>query len=185
MGARAEEICRFYEEERAKIFPARGGMEGWVGRVRDYFRPKFSPSSAVHPPAMPFRPMAHTSHPIPAHAPLDTSRSGGGSRARRGARQPDPGDDRVDADHGGGWASFGGPRQAIRESPEDRHFWCHLETALSAIVRSIHITTPTAGVKGGISRPSSRPFVLALPAVVPQAQVDQFLLQQFRRRVLQ
>jgi hypothetical protein len=40
-------------------------------------------------------------------------------------------------------------------------------------------------VKGGISRPSSTPFIQGLPAVVPQAQVDQFLLQQFRRRVLQ
>jgi patatin-like phospholipase/acyl hydrolase len=42
MGATAEEICLFYEEEGAKIFPAHGGMEGWVGRVQDFFRPKFS-----------------------------------------------------------------------------------------------------------------------------------------------
>jgi hypothetical protein len=42
MGATAEEIRRFYEEEGATIFPGRVGVKRWVGRVKNLFRPKFS-----------------------------------------------------------------------------------------------------------------------------------------------
>src|SRR5437764_7146848 len=42
MGASAEEISRFYENEGATIFPGRVGVKKWVGRVADLFRPKFS-----------------------------------------------------------------------------------------------------------------------------------------------
>jgi patatin-like phospholipase/acyl hydrolase len=42
MGKSAEEICRFYEEEGATIFPGRVGVKKWFGRVRDLFRPRFS-----------------------------------------------------------------------------------------------------------------------------------------------
>lgn len=42
MGAPAEEINRFYETEGPNIFPRRGGVRAWLGRVRDVFRPKFS-----------------------------------------------------------------------------------------------------------------------------------------------
>src|SRR6516162_3737699 len=42
MGATAEEISRFYETEGPKIFPKRDGIQQWLGRVRDVFRPKFS-----------------------------------------------------------------------------------------------------------------------------------------------
>ena len=42
MGASAEEIKRFYETEGPKIFPQRSGLQAWLGRVRNVFRPKFS-----------------------------------------------------------------------------------------------------------------------------------------------
>jgi patatin-like phospholipase/acyl hydrolase len=42
MGKSASEICRFYEEEGAMIFPGRVGVRKWFGRVRDLFQPKFS-----------------------------------------------------------------------------------------------------------------------------------------------
>jgi patatin-like phospholipase/acyl hydrolase len=42
MGATAEEIARFYETEGPKIFPPRDGIQKWLGRVRDIFRPRFS-----------------------------------------------------------------------------------------------------------------------------------------------
>jgi patatin-like phospholipase/acyl hydrolase len=45
MGATAEEICRFYETEGATIFPKRDGIQKWLGRVRDVFRPRFSPEA--------------------------------------------------------------------------------------------------------------------------------------------
>jgi patatin-like phospholipase/acyl hydrolase len=42
MGATAEEICRFYETEGATIFPKREGIQKWLGRIKDIFRPRFS-----------------------------------------------------------------------------------------------------------------------------------------------
>jgi patatin-like phospholipase/acyl hydrolase len=42
MGATAEAIARFYETEGPKIFPKRNGIQKWLGRVRDVFRPRFS-----------------------------------------------------------------------------------------------------------------------------------------------
>ena len=42
MGATAEEICRFYGEEGARIFPSRGGLGGWLGRPWNVFRPKYT-----------------------------------------------------------------------------------------------------------------------------------------------
>src|SRR5262249_8510687 len=42
MRATAEEICRFYEHEGAKIFPKREGIQKWLGQVKDIFRPRFS-----------------------------------------------------------------------------------------------------------------------------------------------
>lgn len=42
MGASAADICRFYEEEGATIFPGRVGVKKWLGRFKDLFRPKFS-----------------------------------------------------------------------------------------------------------------------------------------------
>ena len=44
MGATAEEICRFYENDGPKIFPQpKWGhrLSGWVGKFRMFFRPKF------------------------------------------------------------------------------------------------------------------------------------------------
>ena len=40
--ATAEEICRFYETEGPRIFPKRSGVQAWLGRMRDAFRPRFS-----------------------------------------------------------------------------------------------------------------------------------------------
>jgi hypothetical protein len=45
MGATAEEGQRFYETEGPKIFPKREGIQKWLGRVRDVFRPRFSNES--------------------------------------------------------------------------------------------------------------------------------------------
>ncbi|GAC1450702.1 MAG: hypothetical protein NVSMB9_35310 [Isosphaeraceae bacterium] len=42
MGATAEEIVGFYRVDGPKIFPMRGGITNWIGRLRDVFRPKFS-----------------------------------------------------------------------------------------------------------------------------------------------
>ncbi|WP_165244548.1 CBASS cGAMP-activated phospholipase [Paludisphaera soli] len=42
MGATAEQISAFYETEGPKIFPRRTGMQGWIGRAKDLFRPKYS-----------------------------------------------------------------------------------------------------------------------------------------------
>ncbi len=42
MGATAEEIRRFYETQGPKIFPKRDGIQKWLGRVREVFRPRFS-----------------------------------------------------------------------------------------------------------------------------------------------
>lgn len=42
MGATAEQIRQFYETDGLKIFPQRTGLNKWIGRVRDFFRPKFS-----------------------------------------------------------------------------------------------------------------------------------------------
>src|SRR3954447_18387429 len=42
MGKSAAEICQFYEEEGATIFPGRVGVGKWFGWVRGLFRPKFS-----------------------------------------------------------------------------------------------------------------------------------------------
>ncbi len=42
MGATAEEICLFYEEKGAAIFPPRVGVKKWTGKLRDLVRPKFS-----------------------------------------------------------------------------------------------------------------------------------------------
>jgi patatin-like phospholipase/acyl hydrolase len=42
MGASAEELLRFYETEGPRIFPRRIGARGWVERLGDVFRPKFS-----------------------------------------------------------------------------------------------------------------------------------------------
>src|SRR6516162_8324692 len=43
MGASAAEICSFYETQGPNIFPAGGGMGGWVRLLRNLTRPKFSP----------------------------------------------------------------------------------------------------------------------------------------------
>jgi patatin-like phospholipase/acyl hydrolase len=45
MGAKMEAIARFYETEGPKIFPKREGIQKWLGRVRDFFRPRFSNES--------------------------------------------------------------------------------------------------------------------------------------------
>ncbi len=37
-----EEITRFYQTEGPKIFPKRTGVRGWLGRVQNVFRPKFT-----------------------------------------------------------------------------------------------------------------------------------------------
>src|SRR3954451_2379080 len=42
MGASAEQICRFYENQGATIFPGRVGIKRWVGRVTGLLRPRFS-----------------------------------------------------------------------------------------------------------------------------------------------
>jgi len=42
MGKTAQEVCQFYETEGAVIFPKREGIQKWLGRVRDIFRPRFS-----------------------------------------------------------------------------------------------------------------------------------------------
>ena len=42
MGASAQEICSFYETRRPQIFPAGGGMGGWIHLLRNLVRPKFS-----------------------------------------------------------------------------------------------------------------------------------------------
>jgi patatin-like phospholipase/acyl hydrolase len=46
MGATAEDICRFYQTQGATIFPKREGIQKWLGRVRDIFRPRF-PNDAL------------------------------------------------------------------------------------------------------------------------------------------
>jgi hypothetical protein len=45
MGVVAEEICRFFQTQGPTIFPKRGGIQRWLGRVRDVFLPKFSNES--------------------------------------------------------------------------------------------------------------------------------------------
>jgi patatin-like phospholipase/acyl hydrolase len=42
MGATAEEICRFFQTEGTKIFPKREGIQKWLGRMRDFLRPRYS-----------------------------------------------------------------------------------------------------------------------------------------------
>src|SRR5437016_4423935 len=42
MGATAEEVRRFYETDGPKIFPRRHGVQKWLGRIRNVFRPRFS-----------------------------------------------------------------------------------------------------------------------------------------------
>jgi len=43
MGANAQEVCSFYETRGPQIFPAGGGMGGWIRLMRNLVRPKFSP----------------------------------------------------------------------------------------------------------------------------------------------
>ena len=45
LGATAKEVCRFYETEGTQIFPKQGGIQKWLGRARDVFRPRFSNES--------------------------------------------------------------------------------------------------------------------------------------------
>ncbi len=45
MGASAEEILRFYEEQGADIFPPARGVGGWVKTLGNLRRPKFSPEA--------------------------------------------------------------------------------------------------------------------------------------------
>jgi hypothetical protein len=42
MGASAAEVCEFYERDGPRIFPAGGGIEGWIGRLRHLVRPRFT-----------------------------------------------------------------------------------------------------------------------------------------------
>src|SRR6516165_10764768 len=42
IGTTAEEICRFYETKGPTVFPKRDGIQRWLGRARDIFRPRFS-----------------------------------------------------------------------------------------------------------------------------------------------
>jgi len=45
MGASAQEVCSFYEMRGPQIFPAGGGMGGWIRLLRNLVRPKFSTQS--------------------------------------------------------------------------------------------------------------------------------------------
>ena len=45
MGASAQEVCSFYETRGPQIFPAGGGMGGWIRLLRNLVRPKFSPQA--------------------------------------------------------------------------------------------------------------------------------------------
>ncbi len=45
MGASAQEVCSFYEMRGHQIFPAGGGMGGWIRLLRNLIRPKFSPQA--------------------------------------------------------------------------------------------------------------------------------------------
>ncbi|MDR3634481.1 MAG: CBASS cGAMP-activated phospholipase [Isosphaeraceae bacterium] len=42
LGASAEEICRFYRNEGLAIFPKRVGFRKYLGRVKNFLRPKYS-----------------------------------------------------------------------------------------------------------------------------------------------
>lgn len=44
MGITAQQTCDFYQNEGVTIFPARSGVDGWVGFFRDFFRPRFAAS---------------------------------------------------------------------------------------------------------------------------------------------
>ncbi len=45
MGASAEDVCKFYETRGPQIFPAGGGLGGWVRLFRNVRQPKFSPQA--------------------------------------------------------------------------------------------------------------------------------------------
>ena len=58
MGASTQEICSFYETRGPQIFPAGGGMGGWIRLLRNLVRPKFSPGPPRGDPADRRRPAA-------------------------------------------------------------------------------------------------------------------------------